>query len=271
MSLSIIIPGIRTHFWPRVVTSLESSIGKFKNDYEIIFISPFDLPLEFQSLPQIKLVKSYARVATCIQLGVLEATKDFIYHTVDDGIFIPKALENCLQDFRETANEKDMMNIRYSEGVNFQDNIRPGIFFDIKNCPEYHQKYINKKYSVSVQPLMYRKRFIDLGGMDCRFEYSNHSHIDLAIRLQDAGGKVIHSPVGVANFEHYPERTVDHAPIHDAQTNVDQTIFETLWNKPRFPYIDYNNYLKYNEPWKRRFGKLYNSYEEMSQGEGYYG
>ena len=54
--LSIVIPGIRTPNWVNLYESTKKACKKYK--WEIIFISPFDLPDELKDKDYVLLVKS---------------------------------------------------------------------------------------------------------------------------------------------------------------------------------------------------------------------
>lgn len=263
--ISIVIPGIRTHLWENVCKTLKESVGKY--DWEVIFVGPFDPPkLDYP----VKYIKSYAPVAVCIQKGFLAAEKEFIYQTVDDAVFIPGAIEKCIDDWYEAnLTDKDIINMLYSEGQNYSGQIQGPQHWMVRNFQEFWLPYIDRSWQISCQPLMKRQYILELGGLDCRFEYSNHSHHDLIFRAQLNGSIVYHSAVGVSKANHMPDRTGDHSPIVDAQLVVDTPVFNELWSQPRQTNIDINNYQKFDKPWKARFGKEYKTYQELAEGEGY--
>jgi hypothetical protein len=263
--ISVIIPSIRTHHWERVITTLSQSCPNV--NHEIIFIGPFTNHSILRKYNNVKHIKSYSSVPVCLQIGTLEAKYEYVVNTTDDGLFLPDSLSRCFEYFLLHNNNKhDAINLLYTEGVGFRDSPRS---FDVRDCPEFRLKGINQDYSLFVQPLFLRSTFIELGGYDCGFEYSNHSHIDYALRLQKAGGKIMHSTEKWAMFDHMPNRTGDHKPVHDAQTQIDEPRFNKMWEDDRPICIDYDNYKDFDTPWERRFSKQYSSYEEMKKHEGY--
>lgn len=261
--ISIIVPGIRTHLWERFIKSVNLSCSR--HDWEVIFIGPFDPPPHLNS---IKFIKSYYTVPVSIQLGIEEAIGDLIFQTVDDCILLPRALDTTIPLFNEMCGYQDIMNMRYSEGPAFSGEFRTPENWMVKNCQEFNLPSINQEWSTSVQPLMNTKYLKAMGGLDCRFEYSNHSHHDLMFRCQRNGSKIYHSDIPISKADHMPEKTGDHAPIHDAQGN-DTVEFNRIYSKPRQSIINFNDYKDYLNIWKRRFKNQYSSYEELVGGEGY--
>jgi hypothetical protein len=261
MSISLIVPSIRSHLWSRLLSSLEQSCKNYK--YEVIFCGPY---CEKSLLSEnIKYIESFYTVPVSIQMALLECKNEFVFQTVDDCVFVENAIDICLDFFNENCASIDIINMRYSEG---SGDMHTAEEWKVKNCPEFHLPYIDREWNTTVQPLMKTSRLLELGGLDCRWEYSNHSHHDLIFRAQLAGSKVYHSPVGVSKADWMPNVTGDHAPIHYAQIN-DMGSFVRLWCQKREPIIDINNYKVYQNIWKRRFNRQYLSYEEMAKEQGY--
>jgi hypothetical protein len=264
MDISIIVPAIRTHLWERLYNSLELSLPS--HSWELLIGSPFDLPDSLAEKENIVYLKTYDRVGVVIQKLSLLASGDLVAHGVDDAIYVSGALSRACDFCHETCDSHDVVGLTYVENTN---NMTSADKWAVKNLPEFRDlKYVDVNWSVCVQPLMSLDYFKFLGGFDCRFLYSNHSHIDLSFRACKAGGSIKFPPFTVSYADHMPERSGDHGPIHDAQTLIDEPAFNQLWNKPRRAIIDYDNYKQFEGPWKR-FSKEYSSYTDMCEGEGY--
>lgn len=260
MKLSIITPAMRTHYWKRFLETIKLSCKNIQ--YEVIFISPFDMPKELEDT-NIVHMKSYAPVPVCIQKGTLLATGDLVCHAVDDSIFFENTLDMAVDYFIKNMSEKDALTLTYTENTNDM-NIREK--WQIKNIGEFNGlKWINPEWVTFVQPLMYRKRFIEMGGFDCSFEYSNHPHHDLAFRMHMAGSNIEVAPFSVSYAYHMPGSSGDHEPIQSAQEGPDAKKFREKWTRFPMPHIiiDYNNYEQYDKIWSRRFKREYQTYEEM--------
>lgn len=260
MKLSIITPAMRTHYWPRFLNSIQKSCTKFQ--YEIIFISPFDLPENLKS-DNILYLKSFSTVPVCIQKGTLLATGDLICHAVDDSVFYENTLDLSIEYFLNKMKYDDAITLTYTENTN---NMNIKEKWQIKNISEFTGlKCVNPEWTTFVQPMMYKSKFIEMGGLDCSFEYSNHPHHDLAFRMNTLGSNIEVVPFSVSYAFHMPGSTGDHEPIQSAQEGPDATRFKNKWSGNDCPktLIDYNNYIEYDKVWERRFKKQYKSYEEM--------
>jgi hypothetical protein len=263
--ISIIVPSIRTQHWRRFLESAANGCTKFP--YEVIFIGPFCDKESLEDFPVARHIHSFDRVGVCLQKGCLEAAGKLIFHTVDDGVILPNALDDCIIQYETVCKNTAILNARYREGDGFSNNSFPLSYWKIGSYPtHYGQKYINPRWDLSLQPIVDREFFEYMGGLDCRFEYSNHSHVDFAIRVQQWGGIVHHSYVDVTSADHGQN---DHGPIQIAQENIDAPVFNELWNSPRESKINYDNYKQYEGRWERRFSKEYQSYHALCEGESY--
>ncbi len=270
MNLSILIPSLRPHNLTRCYNSLVGACKRYS--WEIVVIGPFTPPPVLLTQENFKFVQSYSNVTVCLQKGTLQCKGELVCNQVDDGVLNEDSLDETLDYYYSTCTKKDLINCRYREGVNFSGQLTPPEFWEVKHLKEFHLAAINRDYITSVQPLLNREWFFELGGYDCRFFYSNHAHHDFCFRLQNAGGKIYHSPVGLCNADHFPLTSKDHREIHNTQLDHDEPIFNELWSQvtptPR-SYIKYDNYIPHDKPWSRFSKKLYSSYKEMCESEQY--
>lgn len=262
-TISIVVPSIRTQHWQRFLDSVKESCKLYS--CEVIFVGPFKTEVS-TDIP-VRHIKSYDRVGVCLQKGCIEAEGELVFHTVDDGVLLPDALDITIFNYCKHAKFNDIMNARYMEGQGFSGRSFPEAYWRAGSYPTvYGQKYVNPDWRLSLQPIVNREFFIMVGGLDCRFEYSNHSHVDFNFRTQLIGGRILHSPVDVSSADHSQS---DHGPIQFAQENIDSAVFNDLWNQPRSKFIEYEDYKNYEGRWERRFSKKYSSYDELCKGEGY--
>lgn len=89
--LSIVVPAFRTPKWKALYNSAFDSCKKYT--WQMVFISPFDLPEELKDKENIKLIKSYSTVPVCTHRGILEADGELVFSTTDDGIFSPDSID----------------------------------------------------------------------------------------------------------------------------------------------------------------------------------
>ena len=195
-----------------------------------------------------------------------------MYHCVDDAIFLPDAIDHAVKFLRENGNRKDVVNMRYREGAMYSGQTLPMGFWSAHFHDELRLAGIPREYKISLHHFMRMDYFKELGGWDCQYEYINHPLHDLMFRVQADGGRLYDSPTDATTCNHYVNKTVDHAPIFDAQTYSDKPKFDAIYAQPGNPaasriHIDLNNWQQTPPIWKRRFefkdGKLPQSYKEL--------
>lgn len=266
--LSIIVPSIRTQNWERFISSVQDSCTKFS--YEVIFIGPFKNQEVLDNNKNVRYIHSFDTVTVCLQRATLLAKGELIHNNVDDGVFLPDSLDLALDYYKNNCNIGDILNCRYREGQGFSGKELPMYYWRMGTYPQqYGLLGINPNWQLSLQPIFSKIYFINMGGYDCRWEYSNYAHIDFCARCQNSNpsGKVIHSPIEVSSADHSQP---DHGPIQAAQEGPDSIKFKELWKEPtNRQFIDINNWRDFSGRWERRFSKEYSSYEEMCLGEKY--
>ena len=266
IKLSIVVPGIRTHLWEKFFDSCELACTKYK--FEVIMIGPFDPPERLLKKSNFKYIKDYASVPVCIQKATYHCEGDLLYHTVDDGVLYPNSIDAALDTY-DILGQKDIMNMRYTEGVGANAPEMGPHYWIAGTHADLRLAGVNPNWGISLQPLVRKSYFESLGGLDCRFNYSNHSHHDLLFRIQQNGGKVFQSPMSVCNADHMPGRSGDHGPINIAQHDYDDPEFFRLYEEPPVDriIIDFNNWEKQPKVWGLRFDEnnLPTSYKDLKQ------
>jgi hypothetical protein len=132
---------------------------------------------------------------------------------------------------------------------------------------------IEEGWKICLHFFMKLDYFKELGGLDCRWEYSNHAILDMNFRVQEDDGKIVNFPRVAAAFTHFPGGSGDHGPIKDAQEGPDTQLFNSIYTKPKAARerikINYDNWKEQPDVWTRRFNKDYlpitrEEYEKMS-------
>jgi len=259
------MPAIRTHNWLEFYESAKKACKRYT--FEIVIVSPFDLPDELKGKENITLVMDYGNPSRCTQIANLKATGEFLYNCVDDGVFLEDSIDLALDYFKNNLTDSDVINMRYREAQGRTGGPLPLNFWDAHTHEELRLPGIKPEWKISLHFLMKRSHYLYLGGIDCQFEYSNHGIHDLMFRLQSLGGVIVDSQLEGLNCTHYMGRTGDHAPIHDAQVTHDSPIFKTMYLDPDAAKnrnkLNINNWTKCPEVWKRRFTRKVKSYEEL--------
>lgn len=266
LTLSILVPSIRTHFWERYYKSLRRSAKK--TSFEIVFVSPFTRPTEFNKHYDIKHFQDFGSPTRCAQLGSFDCEGDLLLYHVDDAIFYEDAIDRCVEYFEKNCKPIDIVNCRYREGVNFEGQELPLEYWDAKHHDELKPlQGIPDSFKISLHPMMRLSYFRELGGFDAAAYIYMHATLDLMFRAQADGAVVHNSPVEVSNCSHLPGMTLDHGPIHLAQTMHDLPVFRSVYGQEHDiaarAKIDINNWTNTPSIWKDRFAntlpKNYNS------------
>ena len=264
--ISLTMPAIRTHNWVKFYESAKKACKKYK--FEIVIGSPFDLPDELVGLENVKLIKDYGNPSRATQIANINATGEFIYNCVDDGVFLEDCIDKALDYFKENLTDLDVMNMRYREAPGGTGGEIPLWQYEVANHTEFHFNCVNKEWKWALHFLMKRKLYLDLGGIDCQFEYSNHGIHDLIFRIQSIGGK-IYSPFEGLNCTWFNGETVDHAPIHNAQIHHDEPLFNSIYGQlPDLSSrlkLDLDNWQKCPDVWDRRFKSKVTKYTDLLQ------
>tara|TARA_R110002074_G_scaffold266788_1_gene438976 strand:- start:1096 stop:1926 length:831 start_codon:yes stop_codon:yes gene_type:complete len=268
--VSIMMPAIRTSQWLMMYGSLINACQKYS--WELVLVSPFDLPDNMKHFENIKMIKDYGAPSRCAQIGAIACEGEFLYHCVDDAIFLPEVIDNAVDWHRQHCSDKDVINMRYREGAMFSGQTLPEQFWLAWFHDELRLPGIPQHYKISCHHFMKLDYFKQLGGWDCRYEYINHSLHDLMFRVQADGGRLYDSRTDATTCNHFIDKTGDHAPIYDAQTFHDKPQFDAIYAVPNAAAsritIPLDNWTQQPEVWERRFkeddsGNLPESYEEL--------
>jgi len=266
IDVSILIPAIRVNNWARMYSTILESCKN--HSFELILISPFDLPDDLKKFDNIKLIKDFGHPTRAAQIGLLQCSGRLTYHCVDDALFYPGAIDLAIDLYDSSCNRRDVVNMRYREGENFTGQEWPRAFWFAYYHDELRLSGIDSRWKISLHPLMSTEFLKEIGGGDCQFEYINHPLHDLMFRVQADSGRIFDSPIDATTCNHYGGRSIDHASIHDAQTYYDLPIFKDLYSQANIAStrikIPLDNWEQTSDYWHRRFkGKRPTSYEEI--------
>jgi hypothetical protein len=254
MKLSIFLAGIRTEKWSRLFKSISRTTSTI--DYELIFVSPYDLPPKLAARGNVRLIKDFGCPTRCYQLGLMHSTGDYVVWPADDGVFSrTMAVDKAIARIKD---RKDVVALKYFEGERNNKSIKQeredwwhvGRHHMLKSC-----KYLPKHYYLIMNAVIRRDYFMEIGGWDCRFEHLGLGSVDLAARLQNDGANVILGEKFM-DIAHLPGASGDHGPIFHAQTKNDSPLFEKMYNDPanaNRAKIDFDNWKQAEAVWSRRF------------------
>ena len=273
--LTILIPAFRVPLWETLYNSIFEACKKY--EWELLLVSPFDLPPELADKENVSLLKDYGNVVRCVQRGVLAAKGKLFFLTVDDCVFAKDSIDLAMDKYNSTCDYKDAIAMLYGEG----GDMSPKEYWSVEGPPgrpdiaaPLNLPGIDRSWRIANQCLMSKEYFIELGGLDVmNFEYLDKPIHDFMFRLQRSGGKIHFSPTHVCIAAHLPRLSGDHSPVHHAY-HRDIPYFNMLYSietvyKNRIK-LDYDSYKQSSPIWKRRFAKgIAKSYEELCDQEGY--
>lgn len=252
IKLSVLCPSIRTDRLPKLYESIAES---FSGEFELIVISPYDLPPELFAMSNIKLIKSMANPISSQQQGLIAATGEFISWCSDDGIYTKDSLELGFQ-LLAGENYKTVICQKYLEGEE-NDGMLNDDYYYLRFHDSNRFLRFPFPYLMLNCGLVSRELLLEVGGWNAvNYEVCPMAYSDLAIRLQWFGAKFILQEGYAFTCSHMPGRTGDHGPIHDAQTQRDQPYFDFIYSDDQWKEnikIDINNWKKAPPIWIRRF------------------
>jgi hypothetical protein len=246
MKLSIVIPGIRNHFWPRLTESILHSC--VDEQFELIFVGPNE-PSEILKLPNIKYIRDYGCPSRALQIGSMVAEGQYISYTSDDCIARPGSLKRTL-----CAIESDIVGLQYSESPNFSGSPHPIEYYNAWHHSDLRCSHVDQSWKIPIIFLMPTTLFYEYGGIDCRFEHINMNLHDLAFRMQRDGRSVSISNECVWDADYSHRDWSD--PVLAAFKENDKPLFDSIWNTENFSReskINLNNWKSSPSIWNRRF------------------
>jgi hypothetical protein len=249
VKLTVCLPGIRAYEWDRVYLSLKESMGR--HSFELIIVGPTPPPPSLNNLPEIRYIPEYGSPSRCVQIAALAAEGDLYTFISDDGILRPNSMEKAIDAFDCT-----LMVMRYTEGHNFSGGLhsQPNDYWTAWFHADLRKECLRGYYTSPVW-MMKTSDFIDMGGLDCRFEHVNMCCLDLSFRVQRSGGEIKLSPDFIMDCEWSSHKR---CIVVDAYHENDKPLFDSLCDSSEDPFkervhIDYNNWMDASPVWERRF------------------
>lgn len=250
--LTIALAAIRKQHWKRLYDSIVSSVGKYS--FELIFCGPHDEPPEeMKHLPNVKCVVDFGCPTRAQQKACLAASGKYLAWSADDGWFLPGKIEKCLDMLESNKSERKALVTHYNEAnknglenynVNYHESVR--------------SPYLPNNYVVFNSAFVQTEHFKELGGFDCSFEVCPLAFVDYGNRTHRDGADVMMLNEVIFECTHFPDRSGDHAPIHDAQTQHDVHVYRQIYANPNCigrTTIPIDNWVNASSHWERRFGK----------------
>ncbi len=252
--LTVIVPGIRVKNWKRLYESVTKA---FSGSWEIIFISPYNLPKELVLLPNVRLILSQRSPIACQQQGLLAAKGRYITWAADDGWYMPNSLDKSFELLKD-KNYKAIVMGKYQEGDRLNDTMEKIDYYVLTNHETMKLPFVPIGVYMLNCGVVSRKLLLELGGWDSySFEVCPLSYNDFAIRSQKYGCEYIIQEEIMFGCTHFPGEMADHGPVHRAQVLNDHPVFEQIYTNTLAMQriaVRLDGWKDTEIVWKRRFG-----------------
>jgi hypothetical protein len=207
IDVSIIATAHRPENWMRVYESIISKL-----QIEFVFVGPntpmFALPNNF------KFIKSNVKPSQCVEIALRAARGNYIAIFADDLVFeTPYAIDILITNPELGQNEFNVSSCRYKFSGIVQSDLSLRYFDGDETSP-----------IIPLVGLMHRSALQKIGGIDRRFIAVSYD-IDLAMRLQENGGKVYLQNVYVNELEELKGSS----RLFNENWRLDRQILDSLW------------------------------------------
>ena len=247
--LSVMMPAIRPNNWLNLYNSIEESLGS--TNFEIIFVTPYNLPIVLEGKKNIKLVRDWGSPTRAFGIALEMVEGEYVTWAADDGTYHPGQLAKIIELHRSFKDDKLVIAMEQTEA---------GRHYAASNCHINQHEGIKcnipDSYVFFPTGLMKTSLYKALGGLDCRYETHAMAHVDFAIRAQKYGVSVHFHREIVLTLTHMMGSSGDHGPIYRAQTFRDEPLLRQLYRDPSYEpviSIDIHNWRKEPLLWTERF------------------
>jgi len=200
---------------PQNWMDLYQSIGDNDIEFELVFVGPnqpdYELPKNF------RFIRSLVKPTQCFEIALRNTTADLVIPIADDCTFIKSSrpMDRLYETFKTYKNEKLLLSCRLSTN-------------DIDESHYAHRFYIADPSSpvMPLAPLMSKKLFSDLGGIDRNF-IAVMWDLDFTMRAYASGGTVILSDVFLNEDKEKSAGSI----LCSEFWRHDRGLLESLWTK----------------------------------------
>ena len=255
--ISIILPAIRQDNWDKLYDSILLACKKYT--FELILCGPLPLTEKLQLLENVKYVKDLGCPTRASNIAGLLAEGKLITWIADDGVMLEDSLDLNIELLYSMGDfYKNVVIVKYFEGPDgTKKDEQLDSYFYVWNTV-IRSPYVPPRWVTFNNPIMYRKFYDEMGGLDVSYESCPMAHIDFGIRCQVAGAKTTISPTPFLDVGHMPEETGDHKAIHRSQKNFDEPLIIKKYHNPNWPVdnplvLSIDTWKLVPSKWLRRF------------------
>lgn len=251
-AISITLPAIRRDNWDDMYDSILLACKNYS--FELIMCGPLPLTEKLQSLTNVKYIKDLGSPTRASNIACSLAEGVLITWIADDCLLIEDSIDNNIDLLLSMGDSIfNVVTQRYFEGGN--EMIENQMFI---NNSHNGSRFFNNSWVIYNNPIMYRKHYESLGGLDSNFDTCPMAHNDLAVRSQAQGANVMVSPYPFLNCGWMSGSTGDHQAIHLRQMRIDEPAFRQKyasqnWQTENQLNIPLDNWKESDSIWKVRF------------------
>jgi glycosyltransferase involved in cell wall biosynthesis len=235
--ISFIVPSIRVDKLKKTYDSIDTL-----EPWEMVVVSPYAQPHDMR-LPNVQWVTDWGHLVRARQLGLLAAKGDYVAWMVDDGTYVPGAVDKA---FALCGADK-VVSLMVKEGGGGENSLNPyaykAWFHEDLRLP-----YVPVDTTLILFAIAPTDKIKAVGGWDCRFEGMGLADVDLSIRLKT---EIVVAPFHAVSCEWMPGETGDHKPVHQAHFENDLPYFKSIYDKR---VVKLDNWKDASARWSRRFG-----------------
>lgn len=252
--ISVILPSIRPFLLRRAYNSIVD--GCIDLSFELVVISPYDLPDDLVGFDNVKLIKDKGCPARCAQLGLLAAQGEIVTLLSDDCTVHHSAYADIDVNFKaiDADFNKKFVGLKYSEG---RSMVEPNYWVAKSHAP-LQLEGLKDEMPVSSMIYISKQGLLNVGGWDCSvFECINWGGHDLTARMLNAGYKFVLTDGDFALVDWGPGVDGlynDHRPLWESDHDG-MHYMRTFWSKPNpeRTVVDLNSWQQAEPVWRRRF------------------
>lgn len=267
--LSILCSGVRTENWAAYCNAFFQS--KRPESIEIICVGPNELPAELQNEPRLRYIQDKGTPTRGLQIAAKEALGTRIMWVGDDALLVEGAQDQIWDILDEHGHDRKTIVLgKYTEGPNLKMKPHPAMLnkkrsWDFMMTDTYYKlhgsectssPHFPREWCIANHAYIDKSYFIELGGLDCRFEAGALATADWAARAQRDGAQFILAPFKVFHLGFEGARGGTHAPVYDGFVQNDLPLYKSIYNSPdcvNRTKIDFDNWKNSPEVWSRRW------------------
>ena len=256
--LTVILAGIRKDGWLPLWESVDKA---YSGEWEIILIGPYKPEGEFAKKENVSYIEDWGTPTRCMQRGLIAAKGEWVTYLWDDGVVMRGAFDRAFEQLEQHGMDwKVAISGKYIEGDTTTENIKlmsGSEYYRINHHHSAYSPYISSDFLLFNTGVVSARLLKEIGGLDCRFEAIAMAFVDLAVRMQFYGAKIVLSDDVMVKCGWMKGESGDHAPMHKAMFENDMSLYEMKYASARCIsqcILDVDNWKYKPDRWERRFG-----------------